>query len=216
MTSGKRFNLANDFCYVLPHYIVITDHSDPNEILRRKEKNTFAIFLRLFSMLSFLCLLAAFYFIFTGRKEDSSALFIVATFGFLIAIIWKNKSNVRVIERSQIRNIQLKKVMFNPTFIILFTDKKKKLKQRMLVMKSTNPDEITRAVKIFMDEKLMRADLQKDFEKVISDVKLKESKQNHIDQKKSTANQYSGTHNKSEKSLTKSDKRDSNGYVKNY
>jgi len=216
MTSGKRFNLANDFCYLLPSYIIITDHSDPNEILRRKARNTLGIFVGLFYLLSIFCLLTGFYFIFVGREVDSYTLFIAAAFGFIISIKWRNRSNVRVIERSQIRNIQLKKAMFNPAFIIFFMDKKKKLKQRMLVMKSNNPDEITRAVKIFMDEKLMRTELQKDFDKVISEVGLKESKQHYDVNKNSSANQYSGTHNKSENSIAKSTKRDSDGYVKNY
>lgn len=216
MTSGKRFNLANDFCYVLPSYIVITDHSDPNEILRRKERNTFGFFLGLLSVLSIACLVAGFYFILDGREVDSYALFIAAAFGFIISLKWKNRSNVRVIERSQIRNIRLKKVMFNYTFIVLFVNRKKKLKERMLVMKSNNPEEIARAVKIFTDEKLMRTELQKDFDKVISEVNLQESKQNYIVQKGLTSNHNSGAHNKSEKATPKIEKRDSNGYVKNY
>jgi len=125
---------------VLPQQFVITDHSDPNEILRRKERNTLRLFLGMISLLSIGCLLTGFYFIFIGRDADSYALFICGFVGFVIAIKWRNRSNVRVIERAQIKYIQLKKVLFNYTFIVFFKNKKGKFEMRVLPMKLSNSE----------------------------------------------------------------------------
>lgn len=224
MKVEKKFNLANDFCYILPQYIVITDHSDPNEILRRKEKDTLVFFLGLISFASMCCLLTGIYFIFVGKDADSYTLFICAFIGFVVSVKWRNRSNIRVIERSQIRNIRLTKVMFNYTFIVLFKNKKGKLNERMLSMKSSNLEEITKAVRIFTEEKLMRTDLQKDFNKVMEEVNKKQGQHTFYDPKltgqTSNSNQQisKNSHSKSvpQTPNVKVDKRDKDGYVKNY
>lgn len=212
MNTYQKFDLANGYCYILPQYIVITDHSDPTEILRRKERNTMGVFLVILFILSVIILAASAFLIPAGRQDDAYILFTAGVFGIAICMKWRNRSNVKVIDRSQIRNIQLKKSFFNPVFIILFKNSKGKFKERALVMKSNNLQKIDLALRIFRSHNLM-SEQSINQQKIVTP-KMAEQNLKTIMKTKPETKKESKT--EPEKTSAKDYKRDPDGYVKEY
>lgn len=212
MSNYQKFDLADGYCYILPQYLIITDHSDPTEILRRKERNTLGIFLAGIFAISIVLLSTAAYMIPGGRQNDAYILFSAGVFGIAICMKWRNRSNVKVIERSQIRNIQLKKSMFNPAFFILFKDSKGKFKERLLVMKSNNLQKIDAAIRILRSHNLM-SDRSINQQVLVNTNTESQKNQTNLSEKKQAKNAQKST---DEKKITKDYNRDADGYVKNY
>src|SRR5690606_5948889 len=99
----------------------------------RKDKNTFPIFITVFRIIALLSISTGIYFYFLGLNPEFSYVLIPLFLSSLyFSIKWRNKSNQKIIERSTIRNIQLKKIMLNPTFVILFKTEKGKMKERLI------------------------------------------------------------------------------------
>jgi hypothetical protein len=212
MSNYQKFDLADGYCYILPQYLVITDHSDPTEILRRKERNTLGAFRIVLLILSIGFIAAAAYMIPIGRQNDGYILLSAGVFGIAISMKWRNRSNVKVIDRSQIRSIQLKKSMFNPTFFVLFKDSKGKFKERLLVMKSNNLQKIDAAIRILRSHNLM------------SEVSINQQAQANLNTEPKNLktiisekpNSKNAQQSQPAKKITKDYDRDADGYIKNY
>lgn len=155
MTSEKYFITAAGYCYVLTDYLVITDHSDPKEILRRKDSDSIPLFRLGLLALAIGLIFYVVYQFNLGIKDPMFTMLPAAAFCFYLYIRWRSRSNIAVLERSGIRNIQLKKIMFTPTFVILFKNKKGKFRERLIVMKSNESQHISEALNILRSEGLM-------------------------------------------------------------
>ncbi|MBK6526875.1 MAG: hypothetical protein IPG07_15760 [Crocinitomicaceae bacterium] len=212
MSNYQKFDLADGYCYILPQYLVITDHSDPTEILRRKERNTLGAFRAVLLILSIGFIATAAYMITIGRQNDGYILLGAGVFGIAISTKWRNRSNVKVIDRSQIRSIQLKKSMFNPAFFILFKDSKGKFKERLLVMKANNLPKIDAAIRILRSHHLMS---ERSINQQPQSNPNTESKnlKTIISEKPNSKNTQKS---EPEKKITKDYNRDADGYIKNY
>lgn len=210
-----KITLANGYCYILSNYLVITDHSDPKEILRRKDRNTLPLFLIFFKLISISALAGAIYLYWAGSGMlDVSILIIIMLFSMKISTRWKNKSNQKIIERSQIKGIELKKVMFNPTFLVHFKNEKGYMKERMLMMKANDVRNIDIAIKILRKEKLMSRQ-SVNMQEIVSTKDLAGSEKQSLKkimQSKSIPEFEPETTKKPDKTY----RRDTDGYMKDY
>jgi len=157
-----------------------------------------------------LALLAVFSII-QKRNGEVIALAIGIALCLYFILRWRGKSNTVIIERKKIRNIQLKRIHSNPTFVVLFQDPQGKFKKRYLVMKAEDTQQMDHALRLLRSQNLLsgqsinqQSSYQPDFEK--------ESKQ--IAQAHDRA--YS-TPKKEEKTNAKINyKRNKDGYLKDY
>lgn len=205
----KKITIPNGYLHILPLYLVISEFGIASDVLSRKDKNTLPIFTTVFRIIALLSFSAGVYFYFLGLNPEFSYVLIpLFLCSLYISIKWRNKSNQKIIERSTIRNIQLKKIMFNPTFVILFKTENGKMKERLIMMDTKYPDRIDAILKILTEENLMRPDLQPDLQNIITEYKESGSKSKEY---KKTAGEEDESHTPKTEY-----KRDEGGYLKDY
>ncbi|MBL7897801.1 MAG: hypothetical protein JNJ99_04640 [Crocinitomicaceae bacterium] len=156
----KQFSTENGYCHILPYHLVISQDGNPNEMLRRKDKNSYPLINLFIGIITIVFSVLGIFLLSLGKTNDAAFLLLCVPFNIYFFFKFRNRSNVNVIDRSRIMNIRLGKIMLNPAFIILFKDSKGKLKERILVMRSNDSDKILKAMHLLSSEKLMLADSQ--------------------------------------------------------
>lgn len=207
LTPFKKFNTANGFCYLLDNYVVITDHSDPKEILRRKDSDKIGI-IRVTSLVLFLSLLAFSYYNFLNGDLQNVYILLPSMF-FLIVYFFRlrNRSMTNIIARNTIQGVELKKHLFNPAFFIHFKNNKGKLVTRIIVMKSNNQEDIRTAKTLLIQHNLIKNSNTKQESKNTPQETLQT-------QKKSVEKNNQDEYKKTQPQETY--KRNSDGYLKDY
>lgn len=210
MAPEKYFITAAGDCYVLPNYLVITDHSDPKEILRRKDSDSIPLFR--FGLLA-LAIGLIFYVVYQfnlGIKDPIFTMLPAAIFCLYVYFRWRSRSNIAVLERSGIRNIQLKKIMFTPTFVVLFKNKKGKFRERLIVMKSNESQHLSEALNILRTERLMSD------KSINTSLNTESAKKVQSTQEPKTKTTPENKSKPEEKVPSTTFKRNSDGYMKDY
>ena len=208
---SQTFKFTAGYCHVIPRFVVITKNGNSNDVLRTKEKNTYPRYMKLAMLVYVAFVIAGVYALIEGQRGAFLA-FVFATVPCLFFILrLRGKSNTRVIERSQIRNIQLKKIRSNPTFVILFRDDKGKMKERHLPMKAEDLKEIDKALKLLRSQNLMSGDSinKQTAHELMQDQEIKSAAG-------SKSPEYRTPEKKAESKKQTTYKRDASGYLKDY
>ena len=118
----KKFITENGYCHLLPYHLVISQEGNPNEMLRRKDKNTYPLINLFIGIITIVFTVLGIFLLSLGKTNDASFLLLCVPFNSYFLFRFRNRSNIHVIYRSRIMNILLEKIMLNPAFIVLFKD----------------------------------------------------------------------------------------------
>lgn len=161
MDIEKKFKTKTGFCHILPDKIILTRDGVIGNISEVTVGNTLWRILVIYSIIAITLL----YFAFDNYKngEIGEAIFLgLPGIFFMYAIISSlNNSATPVINRQKIKAVKLKKGITGLTrsrFEVLFEDEQGSVKKRLIMLPGSltnGGNEITKAVKIMTDEKLI-------------------------------------------------------------
>lgn len=154
MLNYSKFNTAEGFCYIMETHLVLTDHSDPKEILRRKSTDIMPVLRATLLFLSYVGYAYVGYAFFLGLNFN---IYLLAGIPILLLLIYyriRSKSKLNIIAREKIQGLYLKKSWLKNSFVVHFKNDKGKIMDRYIPMKN-NMEDINLAFKMLLKSKVI-------------------------------------------------------------